>query len=65
MKCFVLLWKCLYKKTNHLSLDYHFVLLLTLLMSTENKHGHREKAGSLSKVQTKIDNFFLKEFKKN
>ena len=43
--------------------------LLKLLMSTENKlkrkHGHREKVGSLSKVQKKMDNFFLKEFLKN
>ena len=68
-KCFVLLWTCLYKKANHLSLNNHFVPLLKLLMSTENKlkrkHGHREKVGSLSKVQKKMDNFFLKEFLKN
>ena len=42
--------------------------LLKLLMSTENKlkrkHGHREKVGSLSKVPKKMDNLFLKEFKK-
>ena len=42
--------------------------LLKLLISTENKrkrkHGHREKVGSLSKVQKKMDKFFLKEFKK-
>ena len=67
-KCFVLLWTCLYKKANHLSLNNHFVPLLKLLMSTENKlkrkHGHREKVGSVSKVQKKMDNFFLKEFKK-
>ena len=36
-KCFVLLWTCLYKKANHLSLNNHFVPLLKLLMSTENK----------------------------
>ena len=35
--CFVLLWTCLYKKANHLSLNNHFVPLLKLLMSTENK----------------------------
>ena len=39
------------------------------MMSTENKltrkHWHREKAGSLSKVQKKMDKFFVKEFKKN
>ena len=67
-KCFVLLWTCLYYKTNHLSLNNHFVPLLKLLISTENKrkrkHGHREKVGSLSKVQKKMDKFFLKEFKK-
>ena len=44
----------------------HFVPLLKLLMTIENKlkrkHEHREKVGSLSKVQKKIDNFFLKEF---
>ena len=66
-KCFVLLWTCLYKKANHLSLNHQFVPLLKLLMSTENKlkrkHGHREKVGSLSKVQKKMDNFFLKELK--
>ena len=43
--------------------------LLKLLMSTENKlkrkHGHREEVGSLSKVQKKMDIFFLKEFLKN
>ena len=37
-------------------------------MSTKNnlkrKHGHIEKLRSLSKVQRKMDNFFLKEFKK-
>ena len=53
-KCFVLLWTCLYKKENHLLLNNHFVPLLKLLMSIENKlkrkHGHREKVGSLSKV---------------
>ena len=56
------------KKANHLLLNNHFVPLLKLLMSTENKlkrkHGHREKVGSVSKVQKKMDNFFLKEFKK-
>ena len=36
-KCFVLLWTCLYKKVNHLSLNNHYVPLLKLLMSTENK----------------------------
>ena len=66
-KCFVLVWTCLYKKANHRSLNNHFVPLLKLLMSTENKwkHGHREKVGSLSKVQKKVDNFFLKEFRNN
>ena len=42
------------------------MLILKLLMSTENKlkgkYGHREKVGSLSKMQKKMDNFFLKEF---
>ena len=52
-KCFVLLWTCLYKKANHLSLNNHFVPLLKLLMFTENKlkrkhgHSHRENVGSL------------------
>ena len=45
-KCFVLLWTCLYEKANHLSLNNHFMPLLKLLMSTENKlkrkHGHRK-----------------------
>ena len=60
-KCFVLLWTCLYKKANHLSLNNHFVPLLKLSMSTENKlKWHREKVGSLSKVQKKMDNFFSK-----
>ena len=67
-KCFVLLWTYLHQNANHLSLDNHFVPLLKLLMSTENKlkrkHGHREKVGSLSKVPKKMDNLFLKEFKK-
>ena len=36
-KCFVLLWPCLYKKANHLPPNNHFVPLLKLLMSTENK----------------------------
>ena len=39
--------------------------LLKLLMSIENKLGHREEVGSLSKVQKKIDDFFLKGFYKN
>ena len=43
--------------------------LLKLLMPTENKlkrkHRHREEIGSLSKMQKKMDNFFLKELKKN
>ena len=42
--------------------------LLKLLMSAENKlkgkYGHREKVGSLSKMQKKMDNLFLKEYKK-
>ena len=70
-KCFVLLWLCLYKKTNHLSLNNQFVLLLKLLMSTENKlkrkheHGHREKRWKLvSKVQKKRDNFSSKRILK-
>ena len=52
-KCFVLLWTCLNKKANRLSLNNHFVPLLKLLMSTENKlqrnhgHSHREKVGIL------------------
>ena len=61
-KCFVLLWMCLCKKANHLSLNNHFMPLLKLLMSTENKlkrkHGYREKVGSLSKVQKKWITFF-------
>ena len=68
-KCFVLLWTCLYKKANYLSVNNPFVPLLKLLMSTENKlrrkHGHNEKVGSLSKMQKKMDKFFLKEFWKN
>ena len=35
-KCFALLWTCLYKKANHLSLNNHFVPLPKLSMSTEN-----------------------------
>ena len=66
-ECFVLLWACLFKKANHLSLNNHFVPLLKLLISTESKlkrkHGLREKVGSLSKVQKKMDNFFSKNFK--
>ena len=42
--------------------------LLKLLVSTENKpkrkHEHIEKVRGLSKVQTKMDNLFLKELKK-
>ena len=64
-KCFVLLWTLLSKKTNHFSLNNHFVPLLKLLMSTEKKlkrtHGHIEKVRSLSKVQKKMDHFFLKK----
>ena len=63
--CFVLLWTCLYKKANHLSLNNHFVPLLKLLMSTENKlkrkhgHSHREKVGSLcQKCKRKWITFF-------
>ena len=63
-KCFVLLWTFLYEKANHLSLNSHFVSLLKLLMSAENKlnrkHGHTEKVGTLSKIQKKLDNFFSK-----
>ena len=63
-KCFVLLWTFLYEKANHLSLNSHFVPLLKLLMSAENKlnrkHGHTEKVGTLSKIQKKLDNFFSK-----
>ena len=65
-KCFVMLWTCFYKKANHLSLNNHFVPLLKLLMATENKlkrkDGHSKKVGSLSKVQNKLGNLFLKEF---
>ena len=64
-KCFVLLWTCLYKKANHLSLNIHFMSLLKLLMSTEDKlkrkhgHSHREKIGSLrQKCKRKWINFF-------
>ena len=61
-KCFVLFWTCLSKKTNHLSPNNHFVPLLKLLMSTENKlkrnHGHIEKVRSLSNAQKKMDNLF-------
>ena len=39
------------------------------MISTKNKakrkHGHREKVGSLPKVQKKTDNVFLKEFLKS
>ena len=65
-KCFVLLWTYLYKKANHLSLNNHFVPVLKLLMSTEiklkRKHGHSKKVGSLSKLQKKMGNLFLKKF---
>ena len=68
-KCFVLPWSGLYKETNYLSLNCYFVPLLKLMISTKHKakrkHGHREKVGSLSKVQKKTDNVFLKEFLKN
>ena len=56
-KCFVFLSTCLYKKANHLSLNNHFVPLLKLLMSTENKlkrkheNSHREKVGTGSLCQ--------------
>ena len=66
-KCFVLLWTCPCKKANHLSLNDHFVPLLKLLMSTENKlkkkhgHNHREKVGSLcQKCKRKLITSFLK-----
>ena len=64
-KCFVLLWTCLYKKANHVLLNNHFVSLLKLFMSTENKlkrkhgHSHREKVGSLcQKCKRKWITFF-------
>ena len=64
-KCFVLLWTFLYNKATHLSLNNHFVHLLKLLMSTENKlkrkhgHSHREKVGSLcQKCKRKWITFF-------
>ena len=54
-----------YKKANHLSLNNHFVPLMKLLMSTENKpkrkqgHIHREKVGSLcQKCKRKWITFF-------
>ena len=77
-KCFVLLWTCLYKKANHLSLNNHFVPLLKLLISTENKlkgkHGlsHRENMDIVKlepslcqKCKRKSITFFLKNFQKN
>ena len=64
-KCFVLLWTCLYKKTNHLSLNDHVVPLLNLLMSTENKQWHREKVGGFSRAQMKMEFFFSERIKKN
>ena len=64
-KYFVLLWTCLYKKADHIALNNHFVPLLKLLMSTENKlkrkHGycHREKVGNLcQKCKRKWITFF-------
>ena len=64
-KCFVLLWTCLDKKANHLSLNNHFVPLLEVLMYTENKlkrkhgHSHREKVGNLcQKCKRKWITFF-------
>ena len=55
-------------ETNIISLNNHFVALLKLLVSTENKpkrkHEHIEKVRDLSKVQSKMDNLFLKELKK-
>ena len=59
---FCLAMDCLYKKANHLSLNNHFVPLLKLLMSTENKlkrkdgHSHREKVGSLCKNKSAKEN---------
>ena len=54
------------KKPDYCSLNNLFAHLLKLLMFTKNKlkrkHGHREKVGSVSKVQKKMDNFFPKEF---
>ena len=56
------------KTVNHLSLNNHFVLLLKLLVSTENKlkrkhgHSHREKVGSLcQKCKRKWITFFKKK----
>ena len=50
-RCFVLLWTCLCKSANHLSLNNHFVPSLKLLMSTENKikqkHGHSQREKKL------------------
>ena len=63
-KCFALLCTGLYKTTNHPSLNNHAVPLLNLLMSTENKHGHREKSGSFSRAQNKMENFFSERIKK-
>ena len=61
-KCFALLWTCLYKKANHLSLNNHFVSLLKLLIPTENKlkrkHGHRKKVGACQKCKRKRITFF-------
>ena len=34
-------------------------------MSTENKHGHREKVGGFSRAQKKMENFFSERIKKN
>ena len=53
-KCFVLLWTCLSKETNHLSLNNHFAHLLKLLMSMENKlkrqQEHIKKVRSLFRI---------------
>ena len=49
---------------NHVSLNNHLPPLISTKNNLKKKHGHIEKLRSLSKVQRKMDNFFLKEFKK-
>ena len=51
-------------ETNIISLNNHFVALLRLLVSTENKPKKKHEHRGLSKVQSKMDNLFLKELKK-
>ena len=66
-KWFVVLWICLYEK----QIIFHWITTLfpnwnlwyLQKKKLKRKYGHRETVGSLSKVQKKMDTFFLKELK--